>query len=176
MEVLRITNEFLEENEISDITISNKPKDILFNKLIQLKMVLEKNLNFEGMTRKIQLRPLKTKTVKIINEKGEEVEKEVITEALFVFKWGGDITHAGIEQAKRLGYTFRIQTYDTKGDGILRLHSTFRHDLKVYSSDEGRCMKTGAAFLKGLLELDGGLTPIIVSMIRKDDPVLGIIL
>jgi hypothetical protein len=25
-----------------------------------------------------------------------------------------------------------------KDDGLLRLHSTFRHDLKIYTSDEGR--------------------------------------
>jgi len=38
-----------------------------------------------------------------------------------------------------------------KGGGLLRLHSTYRHDLKVYTSDEGRCQKTAASFLKGLL-------------------------
>lgn len=26
----------------------------------------------------------------------------------------------------------------TQGLGLLRLHSTFRHDLKIYASDEGR--------------------------------------
>ena len=25
-----------------------------------------------------------------------------------------------------------------EGTGLLRLHSTYRHDLKIYSSDEGR--------------------------------------
>lgn len=35
--------------------------------------------------------------------------------------------------------------------GLLRLHSTYRHDLKVFTSDEGRCQKTAASFLKGLL-------------------------
>lgn len=51
----------------------------------------------------------------------------------------------------------------------MRLHSTYRHDLKIYSSDEGRCLKTAGAFTKGFLNLDGELTPIIVSMVRKDD-------
>lgn len=27
---------------------------------------------------------------------------------------------------------------DEVGLGLLRLHSTFRHDLKIYASDEGR--------------------------------------
>ncbi len=26
----------------------------------------------------------------------------------------------------------------TQGLGLLRLHSTYRHDLKIYASDEGR--------------------------------------
>jgi len=51
----------------------------------------------------------------------------------------------------------------------LRLHSTYRHDLKCYTSDEGRCQKTAAAFLKGLLQLDGALAPILVIMVRKDE-------
>jgi inositol-hexakisphosphate/diphosphoinositol-pentakisphosphate 1-kinase len=33
-------------------------------------------------------------------------------------------------------------------DGLLRLHSTFRHDLKIYASDEGRVQMTAAAFAK----------------------------
>jgi inositol-hexakisphosphate/diphosphoinositol-pentakisphosphate 1-kinase len=39
---------------------------------------------------------------------------------------------------------------DPSGGGILRLHSTFRHDLKIKASDEGRVMKTAAAFTKVL--------------------------
>ena len=36
----------------------------------------------------------------------------------------------------------------TPGLGLLRLHSTFRHDLKIYASDEGRVQMTAAAFAK----------------------------
>ena len=36
------------------------------------------------------------------------------------------------------------------GCGLLRLHSTFRHDLKIYASDEGRVQMTAAAFAKVL--------------------------
>ena len=32
--------------------------------------------------------------------------------------------------------------------GLLRLHSTYRHDLKIYASDEGRVQMTAAAFAK----------------------------
>jgi len=34
--------------------------------------------------------------------------------------------------------------------GLLRLHSTYRHDLKIYASDEGRVQMTAAAFAKVL--------------------------
>ena len=36
------------------------------------------------------------------------------------------------------------------GFGFLRLHSTYRHDLKIYASDEGRVQTTAAAFTKVL--------------------------
>ena len=49
------------------------------------------------------------------------------------------------------------------GGGLLRLHSTYRHDLKIYSSDEGRVQMSAAAFTQGLLDLEGAsLTPILV--------------
>jgi hypothetical protein len=38
--------------------------------------------------------------------------------------------------------------------------------LKTYASDEGRCIKTAAAFLKGFLNISGGLAPILSSMVN----------
>lgn len=53
--------------------------------------------------------------------------------------------------------------YGPAGGGLLRLHSTYRHDLKIYSSDEGRVQMSAAAFTQGLLDLEGhSLTPILV--------------
>ena len=52
--------------------------------------------------------------------------------------------------------------------GLLRLHSTYRHDLKAYTSDEGRCQKTAASFLKGLLQIEGALAPILAIMVIND--------
>jgi inositol hexakisphosphate/diphosphoinositol-pentakisphosphate kinase len=92
-----------------------------------------------------------------------------VTEALFILKWGGELTHAGVKQAVDNGTSFREMMYEEKSGGLLRLHSTYRHDLKCYSSDEGRCQKTAAAFLKGLLQLEGALAPILVIMVRKDE-------
>ena len=53
--------------------------------------------------------------------------------------------------------------------GLIRLHSTYRHDLKCYTSDEGRCQKTAAGFLKGLLTMDGALAPILAIMVQNDE-------
>jgi len=58
---------------------------------------------------------------------------------------------------------------ETQGLGLLRLHSTYRHDLKIYASDEGRVQMTAAAFAKGLLALEGELTPILVQMVKSAD-------
>ncbi len=95
--------------------------------------------------------------------------KERVIEALFILKWGGELTHAGVKQAHDYGKEFRDMMYEDKSGGLLRLHSTYRHDLKCYTSDEGRCQKTSAAFLKGLLSLEGALAPILVIMVRKDE-------
>ena len=88
-----------------------------------------------------------------------------------------------------LNYIF----FSGEGTGLFRLHSTYRHDLKIYSSDEGRvqvrtpftlillkiikhmCWKkkclnwfayvdqmSAAAFAKGMLDLEGQLTPILI--------------
>ena len=35
-------------------------------------------------------------------------------------------------------YLFPGEYAGTQGLGLLRLHSTYRHDLKIYASDEGR--------------------------------------
>ena len=64
-----------------------------------------------------------------------------------------------------------IEDKDKSGNGLLRLHSTYRHDLKCYTSDEGRCQKTAAAFLKGLLFLEGALAPVLAIMVRNDEVV-----
>lgn len=39
-------------------------------------------------------------------------------------------------------------TFGLAGLGFLRLHSTYRHDLKMYASEEGRVQMTAAAFTK----------------------------
>jgi len=72
-----------------------------------------------------------------------------------ILKWGGELTPAGRQQAEELGKVFRCiypggagEYGSLPGSGFLRLHSTYRHDLKVYASDEGRVQMTAAAFVK----------------------------
>lgn len=49
-------------------------------------------------------------------------------------------------------YLFYLGEYGrVPGFGFLRLHSTYRHDLKIYASDEGRVQMTAAAFAKVLV-------------------------
>ncbi|XP_027923060.1 inositol hexakisphosphate and diphosphoinositol-pentakisphosphate kinase VIP2-like isoform X3 [Vigna unguiculata] len=137
-------------------------------KLRQVKVVLEEGGHFSGIYRKVQLKPLKW--VKVTKGNGEIEEQPV--EALMILKYGGVLTHAGRKQAEELGRYFRNKMYPGEGTGLLRLHSTYRHDLKIYSSDEGRVQMSAAAFAKGLLDLEGQLTPILVSLVSKDSSML----
>ncbi|XP_024521024.1 inositol hexakisphosphate and diphosphoinositol-pentakisphosphate kinase VIP1 [Selaginella moellendorffii] len=134
-------------------------------KLRHVKAVLEEGGHFSGIYRKVQLKPQKW-------QEATDGEEERPTEALMVLKYGGVLTHAGRKQAEELGRSFRNTMYPGEGTGLLRLHSTYRHDLKIYSSDEGRVQMSSAAFAKGLLDLEGPLTPILVSLVSKDSPML----
>lgn len=130
----------------------------LYNQLKHMRDVLER-WKITGLNRKLQIKP------KEFGEDPETGEKKC-SEVQLILKWGGNLTKLGEHQAIRLGQQFRQEMYpDAPGGGILRLHSTFRHDLKIKTSDEGRVMKTAAAFAKGLLELEGEIPPILVSLV-----------
>ncbi|KAM4830314.1 inositol hexakisphosphate and diphosphoinositol-pentakisphosphate kinase 1 isoform X5 [Urocitellus parryii] len=142
-------------------------------KLEQLKSVLEMYGHFSGINRKVQL-TYYPHGVKASNE-GQDSQREALAPSLLlVLKWGGELTPDGRVQAEELGRAFRCMYPGGQGDyagfpgcGLLRLHSTFRHDLKIYASDEGRVQMTAAAFAKGLLALEGELTPILVQMVKS---------
>ncbi|XP_037623096.1 inositol hexakisphosphate and diphosphoinositol-pentakisphosphate kinase 1 isoform X4 [Sebastes umbrosus] len=142
------------------------------SKLEQLKTVLEMYGHFSGINRKVQLTYLRNGQPKASSE--EEDSKKDGPSLLLVLKWGGELTPAGRVQAEELGRAFRCMYPGGQGDyagfpgcGLLRLHSTYRHDLKIYASDEGRVQMTAAAFAKGLLALEGELTPILVQMVKS---------
>ncbi|XP_026094761.1 inositol hexakisphosphate and diphosphoinositol-pentakisphosphate kinase 2-like isoform X3 [Carassius auratus] len=167
-EVLDIARQLLAELVLhNDCEIEEKK-----SKLEQLKTVLEMYGHFSGINRKVQLTYLPNGQPKASSEE-EDVLKEGPS-LLLVLKWGGELTPAGRVQAEELGRAFRCMYPGGQGDyagfpgcGLLRLHSTYRHDLKIYASDEGRVQMTAAAFAKGLLALEGELTPILVQMVKS---------
>ncbi|XP_038661103.1 inositol hexakisphosphate and diphosphoinositol-pentakisphosphate kinase 2 isoform X9 [Scyliorhinus canicula] len=167
-EVLDIARHLLAElgqNNDSEIEESK-------SKLEQLKSVLEMYGHFSGINRKVQLTYLPLGCTKTSSEEDDNKREE--PSLLLVLKWGGELTPAGRVQAEELGRAFRCMYPGGQGDyagfpgcGLLRLHSTYRHDLKIYASDEGRVQMTAAAFAKGLLALEGELTPILVQMVKS---------
>ncbi|CAM9145519.1 unnamed protein product [Discosporangium mesarthrocarpum] len=160
------------------------------NKLLQILDVLRQR-KISGINRKVQLKPLKWADMPspdngYASPKGElslpkrKSQTECAVQLQLVLKWGGDLTELGEDQARRLGENFRNTLYQgisnsdglgpvkEDGIGILGLHSSCQHDLKIRSSDEGRVMKTAGAFTKGMLELEGELTPILVSLVQTE--------
>jgi hypothetical protein len=152
----------------------------------QVVSILQEGGHFSGINRKAQLKPLAWDPIPE-EERGEPKDgkdpaSERVTEALLILKFGGVLTHLGKNQAEFLGRDFRMRMYPggnyydpAAADGLLRLHSTYRHDLKIYSSDEGRVQITAAAFAKGLLDLEtdnNQLTPILASLVNKDAKLL----
>ncbi|XP_055589613.1 inositol hexakisphosphate and diphosphoinositol-pentakisphosphate kinase isoform X2 [Uranotaenia lowii] len=177
-EILDIARSLLSEiqTKAADSEIEEKQ-----SKLEQLKSVLEMYGHFSGINRKVQMkyqpkgRPRGSSSD---DGKHRSIDAPKEPSLVLILKWGGELTPAGRIQAEELGRIFRCmypggQSRDGKeglgmqGLGLLRLHSTFRHDLKIYASDEGRVQMTAAAFAKGLLALEGELTPILVQMVKS---------
>uniref|UniRef100_A0AAR5P9Z2 Inositol hexakisphosphate and diphosphoinositol-pentakisphosphate kinase n=1 Tax=Dendroctonus ponderosae TaxID=77166 RepID=A0AAR5P9Z2_DENPD len=146
-------------------------------KLEQLKAVLEMYGHFSGINRKVQMKYQPKGRPR--GSSSDDVDKPVEPSLVLILKWGGELTPAGRIQAEELGRIFRCmypggqgrhfagEYAGAQGLGLLRLHSTYRHDLKIYASDEGRVQMTAAAFAKGLLALEGELTPILVQMVKS---------
>ncbi|XP_059471546.1 inositol hexakisphosphate and diphosphoinositol-pentakisphosphate kinase 2 isoform X6 [Neocloeon triangulifer] len=144
-------------------------------KLEQLKSVLEMYGHFSGINRKVQMKyQPRGRPRGSSSDDGLFLDLPKEPSLVLILKWGGELTPAGRVQAEELGRIFRCmypggqgEYAGTQGLGLLRLHSTFRHDLKIYASDEGRVQMTAAAFAKGLLALEGELTPILVQMVKS---------
>uniref|UniRef100_A0A1Q3FFW2 Inositol hexakisphosphate and diphosphoinositol-pentakisphosphate kinase n=1 Tax=Culex tarsalis TaxID=7177 RepID=A0A1Q3FFW2_CULTA len=172
-EILDIARSLLAEiqTKAADSEIEEKQ-----SKLEQLKSVLEMYGHFSGINRKVQMK-YQPKGRPRGSSSDDDAPKD--PSLVLILKWGGELTPAGRIQAEELGRIFRCmypggqsrgdgkEGLGAQGLGLLRLHSTFRHDLKIYASDEGRVQMTAAAFAKGLLALEGELTPILVQMVKS---------
>ena len=188
---------FLVKSEVDseNLDLHDHPElETYIHKLDQMKTVLEMYGHFSGINRKVQFKLQLPKDRKsfsspsIAGHKDKNLSTERPTPGpednppqdysnmslLIILKWGGELTHSGKHQAEQLGKAFRCMYPGGHGDyagfpgcGLLRLHSTYRHDLKIYASDEGRVQMTAAAFAKGLLALEGELPPILVQMVKS---------
>ena len=156
--------EFLQTVKTTLADLKGSESDGLRYQLMHMRDILER-WKIVGLNRKLQIKPKSFE--EYVDENGEK--KERCIQVQLILKWGGNLTKLGEKQSINLGQRLRQTLYpDAPGGGILRLHSTFRHDLKIKTSDEGRVMKTAAAFAKGLLELEGDLPPILVSLVHKE--------
>ncbi|TDH71809.1 hypothetical protein CCR75_003535 [Bremia lactucae] len=176
--LLQVSNDLLQKYENRDPTFMNflEQREVEFGEEANdrvkgyrtLRDVLQR-WQLVGINRKVQLKPKDFVTVPLegTDENGESQSTRRVSKLLLIIKWGGDLTHTGEEQAESLGQKFRRMMYPGGAGGLRRLHSTYRHDLKIYTSDEGRVQKTAASFAKGLLELEGDIIPILVGLVLK---------
>lgn len=160
-EVLDIARRLL--LECQELNVETLPSKETKTKLAQLKCVLEMYGHFSGINRKVQIKyqPYGKPRSSSSDEVGgssaatdSENSGNGVAEPslLLILKWGGELTTDGKVQAEELGTAFRKLYPGGEGTnadaGFLRLHSTYRHDLKIYASDEGRVQMTAAAFTK----------------------------
>ncbi|CAE8642041.1 unnamed protein product, partial [Polarella glacialis] len=156
----------IEENNKHDERLASLKQELLNMEL--LIPVLEMKDRFSGLERKVQLKAVKWK------QASEDSARKPV-QVQIVAKWGGELTVSGLAQAEELGRRLRHDLYPDDPAGLLRLHSSFRHDFKIYSSQEGRCQITAASFTKGFLELEGDIIPILVSLVTRDTYAQGLL-
>lgn len=189
LQFLQVTKDIIAEMHAREAALPGQGRGVsckastedaeLLWKLTQIRDVLD-HKEISGINRKLQMKPQRwnddddtsgmVDTTDGSATTPSDPQKGLATEILMILKWGGDLTPLGRDQAEVLGANFRHSNYPDMGNGgVLRLHSTYRHDLKIKASDEGRVMKTAAAFTKGLLELEGQLTPILASLVMVEE-------
>lgn len=134
LQVVLETVKIAEEKELEDL-----------NKLRQLRISLEKKLEFPGT--KIQLKPL-------LNPQNPDVVDKV----QFILKWGGEPTHSAKYQLADVG--------EQLGQYIKLLNREALNDVKVYTSSERRVI--ASAHIATCLMLGLPSLPDDFLIIRKD--------
>jgi len=120
------------------VEVTDSHKLLLFNTVIQKK--------FGGT--KVQLKPKLTT---------DESGKKKVTQVLLICKWGGILTHAGIQQSEILGRYFAERVFPKENA------QDFLSSLEVFSNTERRVKATAEAFASGVL---GGAAP--ANIFRED--------
>eukprot|EP01117_Protostelium_nocturnum_P011563 TRINITY_DN4195_c0_g1_i1.p1 TRINITY_DN4195_c0_g1~~TRINITY_DN4195_c0_g1_i1.p1 ORF type:complete len:516 (+),score=202.01 TRINITY_DN4195_c0_g1_i1:1051-2598(+) len=127
--IVDISQEILAKKQTGLLDALDAPKLILFNTVIQR--------GFGGT--KVQLKVTKS----VNNEEGKKVPSVV----LLVCKWGGILTHSGIEQSRLLGRYFAEKVFPKEN------LQEFLNSLEVFSNTERRVKRTAEAFTSGLLNV-----------------------
>ena len=116
-------------------------------KLKQLRIALEKKINFPGT--KIQIKPS-------LNAENPEIVDKV----QFILKWGGEPTHSAKHQATDVGEQMR--------QNLKLLNREALNDVKVYTSSERRVITSAQYFTTSLLGLTDEHLPEDFLIVRKD--------
>lgn len=116
-------------------------------KLKQLRIALEKKMNFPGT--KVQIKP------SLNSENPELVDKVQL-----ILKWGGEATHSAKHQASDVGEQMR--------QNLKLLNREALDDVKVYTSSERRVITSAQYFTTSLLGLTKEPLPDDFLIVRKD--------
>ncbi|KAI5957713.1 VIP1 [Candida theae] len=116
-------------------------------KLKQLRIALEKKMNFPGT--KVQIKP------SLNSENPELVDKVQL-----ILKWGGEATHSAKHQASDVGEQTR--------QNLKLLNREALDDVKVYTSSERRVITSAQYFTTSLLGLTKNPLPDDFLIVRKD--------
>eukprot|EP01135_Chromosphaera_perkinsii_P011045 Nk52_evm4s2325 gene=Nk52_evmTU4s2325 len=126
---------------ITDIAEGNDEDDASANETLEVKRVLENIIDDEGT--KVQLR-YQTDVLQI-----NETDTKVIKIPQMVCKWGGEITHVGLEQAKSLGKRYRDYVLPMLDEDHLTTENVI-----VCSSGETRNRRSAIEFARSMLGMD----------------------
>ena len=184
-EVLNIVTRVVNDHQASQNNIKN---------YIRVQSVLQQHGEFQGINRKVQIKPIgKDKNSEEYPEKvqlifkwggeltkrgslaarnlGKKFRKEIYASSdrddAISLPTGGVPDLGNLEMAGTMIDSSLDYESTSSHEGLLRLHSSYRHDLKIYASEEGRVQMTAASFTKGLLSLEGAIPPILAHMVRS---------
>ncbi|KAI5956394.1 VIP1 [Candida jiufengensis] len=130
---------------LETVKVAEEKKLEDLKKLKQLRLALEKKMNFPGT--KIQIKPS-------LND------QEVVEKVQLILKWGGEPTHSAKHQATDVGEQMR--------QNLKLLNREALNDVKVFTSSERRVITSAQYFTTSLLGLTDEPLPEDFLIVRKD--------